>query len=139
MIVLWKILAVSELLKILGLKAREESRYIHSVVFLAQDFGVVEEMYKFVYNGRIYSDELERDLWVLRYVNVDFGRGRVNRARAEIMKDFIKDKETTTKIAEKVYSIAAGYFTERKEDKSIKAILHKYLAKKVENGLEVVV
>jgi len=136
MVVLWKILTVSELLKILGLKARDESRYLHSVVFLAQDFGVVEEMYKFTYSGKIYSDELEKDIEVLRYVNVDFGRGRVNRIRAERLKEFIKDRETATKIAERVYAITRGHpVVEGRGNRYVRNVLHSYMIEKAKIGV----
>lgn len=108
MFVLWRIIRIYELLKELDISPRSVSSYVHSVVYLAQDFKAIDFSYSdFNLETHLYSAELEEDLKVLRVVNADFCNKRfLNVKRVHMLKRFVKNRALTIALAEKVYSLS---------------------------------
>ncbi|MEM2191553.1 MAG: hypothetical protein QW540_09030 [Archaeoglobaceae archaeon] len=112
MFVLWRIISLSELLDILKVKPKEDRRYVHSVVYLAQDSGAIDRWYPdFCYTTHVFSLELEKDLQVLRTITPDFGKRRLNEREIVWLRDFTDDRTMAPLLAERVFSLRYGSIT----------------------------
>ncbi|MDW7990327.1 MAG: hypothetical protein RMH75_06685 [Archaeoglobaceae archaeon] len=135
MIVLWKLMRLSELLNALEINPRERTSYVHSAVFLAQDFKCMEICYNdYVLEGYLYSHDLEKDLEILRLVNFDtFPKSFLDLNRVSELKKFIKDKRMTVLLAQEVYTRRRKN-GKKSKSREIKKLFKDYLEAKSRNS-----